>query len=146
MLTIPVPKIKIAQTAEDIERSFPVMVQLRPHLKQEEFVQRVLRQQKAFDYTLAALEEDSRVVSLAGFRISECLFYGRYLYVDDLVTDASCRSKGYGKVLLDWLVQHAREKGCQSFTLDSGVQRFEAHRFYLVNRMNIDCHHFALKL
>ncbi len=140
------PKIRIARTEADIARCFPVMVQLRPHLKLEEFVQRVTRQQKAFDYVLVALEEEDRVMSLAGFRISECLFYGHYLYVDDLITDANCRSKGYGKILLDWLVQHAREKGCQAFTLDSGVQRFEAHRFYLVNRMNIDCHHFALKL
>jgi hypothetical protein len=30
--------------------------------------------------------------------------------------------------------------------LDSGVQRFAAHRFYLARRMDITCHHFALKL
>ncbi len=139
-------RIRIAKTEDEIALCFPVMVQLRPHLRQETFVERVQRQQAAFDYTLAMVEEEGKAVSVAGFRISECLFYGKYLYVDDLVTDASSRSKGHGKQLLDWLVQHAREQNCQAFTLDSGVQRFDAHRFYLVNRMNIDCHHFALKL
>jgi hypothetical protein len=30
--------------------------------------------------------------------------------------------------------------------LDSGVQRFGAHRFYLRRRMNITSHHFAIDL
>jgi hypothetical protein len=30
--------------------------------------------------------------------------------------------------------------------LDSGVQRFGAHRFYLRRRMDITSHHFALDL
>jgi len=40
----------------------------------------------------------------------------------------------------------ARAAGCQSFELDSGVQRFDAHRFYLTNRMQIPSHHFRLSL
>ncbi|MGZ5023946.1 MAG: GNAT family N-acetyltransferase, partial [Chthoniobacterales bacterium] len=31
-------------------------------------------------------------------------------------------------------------------TLDSGVQRFDAHRFYLMKRMKISSHHFVLDL
>jgi GNAT superfamily N-acetyltransferase len=68
------------------------------------------------------------------------------LYVDDLVTDETIRSKGYGKQLLDWLIAEARRTGCQTFELDSGVQRFDAHRFYLTNRMIIAAHHFRLVL
>jgi GNAT superfamily N-acetyltransferase len=139
-------RIRIARTAKDISRCFPVMFQLRPRLDPNSFVARVRRQQAAFDYTLVMVEANGKPVSLAGFRISECLHYGKYLYVDDLVTDEACRGQGHGAKLLGWLVKHARKNGCESFTLDSGVQRFDAHRFYLVNRMNIDCHHFALKL
>jgi predicted GNAT superfamily acetyltransferase len=112
-------RIRIAKTEDDIARCFPVMVQLRPHLRQETFVQRVRRQQAAFDYTLAMVEEEGQPVSLAGFRISECLFYGKYLYVDDLVTDSSSRSKGHGKTMLDWLVQHAQ--ACSASTLTGSI-------------------------
>ena len=51
-----------------------------------------------------------------------------------------------GGMLFDWLVSHARENRCEVLSLDSGVQRFAAHRFYLAKRMDITCHHFALKL
>ena len=39
----------------------------------------------------------------AGFRVAECLAWGRFLYVDDLVTVGSARFRGCGQRLLDWL-------------------------------------------
>jgi GNAT superfamily N-acetyltransferase len=108
-------------------------------------VAQILRQQ-AGGYFLAYCECDSEIRSVAGYRYSENLAYGKFMYVDDLVTKTDDRSKGFGKQLFDWLVAQAKTHGCAVFALDSGVHRFDAHRFYLVNRMNIVSHHFALRL
>jgi GNAT superfamily N-acetyltransferase len=134
-----------ADTESSIARCFPVMSQLRPDISEPEFVPRVQRQQQA-GYRLAYLEADSRIRAVAGYRILESLAWGRFCYVDDLVTDEHDRSQGYGHALFDWLLDRAREAGCRQFHLDSGVQRFAAHRFYLTNRMDITCHHFAMSL
>ena len=83
---------------------------------------------------------------MAGYRILENLAAGRVLYVDDLVSDGEVRSGGFGQTMFEWLVQRAREEGCATLELDSGVQRFAAHRFYLRNRMIIASHHFRLDL
>ena len=88
----------------------------------------------------------SKVVAAAGFRLLENLAWGRFLYVDDLVTDAAHRSQGHGDALMNWLMAHARAAGCAELHLDSGVERFGAHRFYLARRMDITSHHFAMKL
>jgi GNAT superfamily N-acetyltransferase len=138
-------KICRALTAEEIARSHPVMRQLRPHFEEATFVAQVLRQQKA-GYHLAFLEAKGRVRAAAGYRFGENLAWGRFCYVDDLVTDADGRSLGFGGQLLDWLVVEAQEAGCEQFHLDSGVQRFAAHRFYLTKRMEISAHHFAMTL
>lgn len=137
--------ITIAETDAAITRCAPVMRQLRPHVPEAEFVDRIRRQQ-AGGYHLACLEDDGRVVAAAGYRVMDNLYSGRVLYVDDLVTDETARSQGYGRQLLDWLVGQAREAGCQTLELDSGVQRFDAHRFYLTHRMVIASHHFRLTL
>lgn len=121
------------------------MKQLRTHLEESEFVPTVRRQQRG-GYRLVYLETDSRVAAVAGFRIFEKLAVGRSLYIDDLVADETERSKGHGTALLSWLIQHGKEERCLCLELDSGVQRFAAHRFYLANRMAISSHHFALKL
>jgi len=139
-------EINLAESDEAVRRCYPVMVQLRPHLSEPAFVEQVRRQQKRFDYCLAYAAERGKVTAVAGFRISECLAWGKFLYVDDLVTDSTHRSHGLGKRLFDWLVKRASEEGCDQLHLDSGVQRFEAHRFYLREQMHITSHHFAIDL
>ena len=45
---------------------------------------------------------------------------------------------------MDWLKCHARENECEQIHLDSGVQRFPAHRFYLREGFDIASHHFSI--
>lgn len=138
--------ITIAQSDDEIAKCFGVMHQLRDHLVQAEFVP-IIRLQEKGGYRLAFLEDAGEVQALAGFRVTERLYAGgKILYVDDLVTDRTSRSHGYGRALLGWLVDRAKAEGCVTLELDSGVQRFDAHRFYLANRMIISGHHFRLKL
>ena len=137
--------IRITQSDEDIERCFPILSELRPHLRREEFVPRV-RSMQAEGFLLACLEEDRHVRAVAGYRYLDLLFSGPTLYVDDLVTDPGQRSRGHGAALLGWLQEQARAKGCSTLTLDSGVQRTDAHRFYFRERMSIVGYHFSLPL
>ncbi|MDA0206440.1 MAG: GNAT family N-acetyltransferase [Acidobacteria bacterium] len=117
---------------------FAVMRQLRPHLIEAEFVERVAAQRRQ-GYQLLAVVVDGRAAALAGFRVGDSLSWGRFVYVDDLVTDEGLRSFGYGGMLLDWLVDYCRDNGLAELHLDSGVQRFAAHRLYLRKRMEITC-------
>jgi len=136
--------IEFATTDADIAKCFPVVVQLRPHLTEAAFVEQVKRQQEN-GYHLVYLEENG-VKAIAGFRILEMLSHGRFLYVDDLVSDDSERSKGHGKCLINWLADYARSQNCTSLQLDSGIHRARAHRFYFRQEMAIAAFHFSLKL
>lgn len=78
--------------------------------------------------------------------ILEMLVSGRTLYIDDLVTDETGRSHGYGKQLMDWLADYAKADGCKVLSLDSGVQRTRAHKFYFVQGLIISSFHFQIKL
>ena len=138
--------IQIAATDAQLERCFPVMGELRPHLTREQFVTQVRRQRDTQGYELAFLEVKGEVVAAAGFRIVEMLAWGRAMYVDDLVTTAQRQGQGFATELFDWLVARARTAGCAQLHLDSGVHRHRAHRFYLCREMDITSHHFALKL
>src|SRR5947209_9035692 len=139
-------RIAVADTADRVRRCFAVMHELRTHLGDEnEFLERVARQQKQ-GYRLAFLEADGAVRAVAGYRLLESLFSAKNLYVDDLVTRSADRSRGYGGELFDWLVHEARASNCETLELDSGVQRFEAHRFYFAKRMSISSYHFRIKL
>jgi GNAT superfamily N-acetyltransferase len=138
-------QVRALSTPREIESSFAVMKQLRPHLEAETYVPTIERQMKA-GYRLAAVVVGERVEAVAGYRFGESLSWRAFMYVDDLVTSETARSRGHGKLLLDWLMAEAREHGCGELHLDSGVQRFGAHRFYLRERMDIIAHHFRIAL
>ena len=137
--------ISLAQSDEDVLACFDVMHQLRPHLLKEEFVG-IIREMMAGGYQLAFIKEGGLVVSVAGFRVARSLWMGKHLYVDDLVSDQNTRSRGHGDALVAWLTDLAKSQGCRFLHLDSGVQRADAHRFYMKQGMSISCFHFQKSL
>ena len=138
-------RIALAETEAELRRCYPVMAQLRSHLEEEEFLDRV-RRLRLGGYQLAFLEVHGTIRSVAGFRIQERLVRGLHLHVDDLVTDQAYRSQGYGDELFDWLLARAREAGCGHLELDCGVQRFAAHRFLFRREMHVGAFHFTMPL
>ncbi len=134
-----------AMTDAEIADCYDVMAELRPHVPRERFLP-LVKSMHADGYRLACIREAGRVVAVAGYRITTNLFYGRNLYVDDLVTAGSERSKGHGKALLGWLKRLAIESGCDALHLDSGVQRRRAHEFYQHEGLEFSGYHFSTRL
>jgi len=125
--------LRYVDDEDGIRRCYPVMAQLRPHLASaDEFVLR-WRRQMADGYRLMALFDGSRALALAGFRVQENLLHGRYLYVDDLVTDEALRRAGHGERLMTHLKQEARTLGCGALVLDTPLSNSLGHRFYFRN-------------
>jgi len=119
----------------------PVLQELRPHLTGELLAQ-VLDEGGRQGLRFTALFEHHRCVAVAGWRVVANTGSIRKLYVDDLSTAAADRSHGHGASLLAALTQRGRDLGCATIELDSGVERHDAHRFYLRERMVISAHHF----
>lgn len=135
-----------ATTREAVLRCHGVFQELRPQLVDAEaFADRVMRQREA-GYRLVYRERDGAVCAAAGFRVGENLAWARFLYVDDLITGAAFRKQGHAQALMDFLYAEARRLGCGQVHLDSGVQRFDAHRLYLNAKMRITSHHFGIEL
>lgn len=133
-------------TDEDILAARGVMRQLRPQIPEADYLSTVRRMMQTDGYLQAAVFDGVTVVAVAGYRSMETLYAGKTLYVDDLNTDDTRRSRGYGKTLMDWLKREARERGCVQLQLDSGVQREQTHRFYFREGLTINCYHFRVDL
>ena len=129
---------------EWLARSESVHRQLRPQLPQDYAAK--MRRVFADGARMCVAVRGDRVVGIAVHRIHENTVDGVQMYVDDLVTDESRRSRGVGKALLDHLAALARAAGCTQLTLDSGTQRREAHRFYFRERMAVTAFHFTRPL
>jgi GNAT superfamily N-acetyltransferase len=135
--------IQNATSDEEIAACFPVLRQLRPHLTEETFVARI-RELMSGGYRLAYLLAEGGAAAVAGYRIEDKLSTGTFLFVDDLVSDESSRSKGHGARMLTWLREQARAAGCRSLQLDTGIQRKDAQRFYQREGMRLSSYRYEI--
>ncbi|BDG33476.1 GNAT family N-acetyltransferase [Parageobacillus thermoglucosidasius] len=121
---------KELRTKEEILAGFSVMKHLRTHLDENSYLELVLEAQQKEGYRLVALYDHGKMVAIIGFMPMITLYNGRFIWVCDLVTAPSERSKGYGEKLLSYVHQWAEENGYGIVSLSSGLQRVDAHRFY----------------
>jgi len=135
--------IRVAESDAQLESVSGVLLQLRTAFPKEELLAQI-KEQKQHGYQIAYVESEGEVLCVAGFVVGTKLAWGKHIYVDDLVTAERHRSRGAGAKMLEWLKSHARDLNCRELHLDSGVQRFGAHRFYLREGFDIASHHFSI--
>jgi GNAT superfamily N-acetyltransferase len=117
--------------------------QLRPHIAN--YAGR-MREVLAAGAEMAVAVEDGKVKGVTVFRILEKTHSGRDLYCDDLVTDETQRSTGVGQALMRYMEGVCQERACDTFSLDSGTWRQQAHKFYFREGMTITSFHFDKKI
>jgi len=51
-------------------------------------------------------------------------------FIENVVVISDCRRSGIGRKLMNAAIEYAKEQGCYKVTLQSGIKRAEAHKFY----------------
>jgi len=133
-------------TDRDYQACFNIMRELRPHLTDAAVFAAQVRRQAAQGYSLLAGWQEEQVKGLAGYRIQENLLYGRFLYVDDLITTSDARCHGIGGKLIDALREEARQQNCAHFVLDTALGNALGQRFYFRQGLLAKGIHFSQPL
>ncbi|QKF67273.1 hypothetical protein AVENP_1727 [Arcobacter venerupis] len=137
-------EIKIA-SEEEIKYCYTLMHQIREDLSENDFFSMIAEQIKN-GYQVIYVTENNQIICVVGFNILQKLSWGKYLYIEDFVTEKSAQYSSAAKVLFDFIKIYAKQQNCKSIHLDSSVIRKEAHKFYLSQNMQIDSHHFSIKI
>lgn len=87
-------------------------------------------------------------VAVCGFRLTHNLVWGRYIHIDDLVTQKSHRRHGHAQALLDAVTVEAKKMGCTEIHLNAYVspERAGMHKLCFNNEFFIASHHFRRNL
>jgi ribosomal protein S18 acetylase RimI-like enzyme len=138
--------VKEISTDQEILDCWEVIHALRPHLQKENLLKMTREMQQSDGFIMLCITDDNKPVAFAGIRRMQTYYAGKTIYIDDLSTLPEYRKKGYGKKLLEHIIDIARKEKLDAVHLDSGHTRFEAHRLYLNMGFKIVSHHFALQL
>ena len=133
------------ETYEEMLPHLSLINQLNPGLNKEDYA-RMLREMLKQGYRMVAVFDEERCVGLSGFWIGTKLYCDKYLEPDNVVIDKEYRSKGIGKLLLDWLEIEARKNSCRMLMLDAYSENFAGHKFYFREGFILRGFHFLKKL
>ncbi|CAM4067845.1 GNAT family N-acetyltransferase [Bordetella muralis] len=134
------------ESDQDYQAGFVVMRELRPHLTGASAFTAQVRRQAEQGYRLLAAWRDEQIQGLAGYRLQENLIYGRFLYLDDLITTGNSRRHRVGATLIDSVRDEARRQGCAHFVLDTGLANALGQRFYFRQGLLATGLHFGQQL
>ncbi|MCB5186474.1 GNAT family N-acetyltransferase [Methylobacillus caricis] len=130
----------------DIRSAFDLMRHLRAHLTDPDvFFNQVMRQFES-GYRLAGLRKADQWLGLVGFRVTENLLYGRFVYVDDLIVHPGSQNQGIGRKLIETCRNQAIQLGCANLVLDTGLHMAYAQRFYFRQGLLAEGLHFVEQL
>ena len=65
---------------------------------------------------IMVLEDEDRIVGYIQYEIREK--HAKTMWVDQLVIDKQCQKKGYGKLLLDKVIELAKQENCERIELE----------------------------
>ena len=124
--------MEIVELHSPAERTevLPILRQLYPWLDEGRYAALLAEMIDDGYRQFAVRNEAAEIVALAGVAVHVNLYYGRYLYVYDLVVKEDARSQGCGGLLMDHVEGIARREGCQTAALACGLEREGALRFY----------------
>lgn len=96
---------------------------------------------------LLVIEEDGKCVSSVQMAIIESLTHNvrPFAVIENVVTHASYRNKGYASALLEKATEIAKERGCYKIFLETGSNKESTLNFYKKNGFAIDEKHSCLK-
>jgi GNAT superfamily N-acetyltransferase len=121
--------VELCSAAERRE-ALPILRELYASLDEDRYAG-LLAEMVVDGYRQFALRnETAEIVAVAGVAVHVNLYYGRHLYVYDLVVKEEARSKGYGGLLMDHVEGVARREGCETAALACDLEREGALRLY----------------
>jgi len=123
-------RIFTAKSKTDLERCFPILKELRPHLSFEDCIAIYNDSHLADGYEIVAIEQEREIVAVMGYRFLSDFVRGKHVYVDDLVSTEKARSLGLGAELLRFAEDIARKHNCQSLRLCTGIENERGVQFY----------------
>ncbi|WP_238388441.1 GNAT family N-acetyltransferase [Christiangramia aestuarii] len=98
------------------------------------------------NYECFGIYKEDRLIGVFGLWFMTRHYAGRSCEVDHIFIEEAEQGRGVGKTLLAYIHKYAAAKGCETMELNSYVENFRSHKFYMELGYIIRGYHFLKKL
>lgn len=138
-------EIRELMTAEEMMISYPLMAQLNEGFTRIQF-EEYLPDMLNHGYRMIAVFDNEKCIAVTGMWFITKVYTGKYVEVDNYIVDENYRSKGIGRLMLNWVLDEAKKLNCKVAMLDAYVHNHAGHKFYFREGFVIKGYHFIKQL
>ena len=131
---------------EDFMYILPYLKKLYKEPPEEELLKRRLLEMFDQNYECFGIFNEDRQIGIFGLWFMTRHYAGRSCEVDHIYIEDSFQGKGIGKELFRFIDEYARSRNCETVELNSYVENFGSHKFYMNQAYVIRGYHFLKKL
>ena len=131
---------------EDSAIVLPYLKKLHQEPPPEDLLRQRLLEMFDQNYECFGVYFQDRLIGVFGLWFMTRHYAGRCCEADHIFIEDEFQRKGLGKSLMEFIHEYARSKDCETIELNSYVENFESHKFYMNLGYIIRGYHFLKKL
>jgi GNAT superfamily N-acetyltransferase len=121
--------IKILDSANEMYAQFDLIKQLSKNVSYQNYCL-MIDEMVLLNYKQAVAYLNNKPISVCGYWINTKIYSGKYVELDNVVTDENYRGKKIGELLCNFVLKIAKENNCKTAMLDAYLENESAHTFY----------------
>jgi GNAT superfamily N-acetyltransferase len=123
----------------------PLLKILNPNIEDETLKSR-LDEMLLQGYECVGIFDNNKLIGISGLWIMTKYYVGKHIEPDNVVIDPEYRNKGIGELLMKWIYEYGRSKGCVASELNCYVSNEKGNKFWFNEDYKIIAFHYQKKL
>lgn len=133
------------KSKEEMFCAYDVLKHMYDSLSESQY-EEIIAKRAEENYRMVGVFDNDKCVCAAGFWIGTRFYSGKFIQLDNLVTLPDYRSKGVGKMIVDYVKKIGKNEDCSRLLVDSYVENFDAHKFFFREGFIIRGYHLNYQL
>lgn len=131
---------------KDLNTVIPFVMELGEYQIDEALLRARFQEMFTQNYECFGVFLKDELIGVFGLWFMTRHYAGKSCEPDHVILKPEYQSKGIGKEIFEFIFRYSKEKGCETSELNSYVQNFKSHKFYMNNGYVIKGYHFLKKL
>lgn len=131
---------------KDLNKVVPLVRELGENQVDEALLTSRFKEMLNMNYECFGVYNQGEIIGVFGLWFMTRHYAGKSCEPDHVFIKPQFQNKGLGKQIFEFIFDYARKKGCETSELNSYVQNYKSHKFYMNHGYDIKGYHFLKKL
>ena len=131
---------------KDLHKVLPLIMELSEYQTEEQLLKERMTEMFDQNYECFGIYKDEEIIGVFGLWFMTRHYAGKSCEPDHVFILPKYQNKGLGEQVFNFIFEYSKEKGCETSELNSYVQNFKSHKFYMNHGYVIKGYHFLKKL